>query len=349
MGFPLAAVCLLILVLVTLARMRAARARIAHDPRGLQGRAGFSLVEVLGLLAVFTILAIAIIPPVIQSMDRAAREREQRALRQMMEGLRCHILRTRSIPDHTTFAQAIATELGVPPSRVLTNRRRVARRYVIDPAIPAILSLPYTQGPFGVTNRIVSPLGIMLVSSTGTSLPASLASGVAPSAEAFSNLWNTAENEVPEGWSWKGRGEDLQIERLSLDCLFVPLVLEYDTAAGGCNAGRFAIDGLSTNALPSVPIFMANYLRGTLLELHHHEESPVSLQVREVLEHALAFVYEGDAWRARAYPAPEMLIETPPHVVRATPSGPGAAGSSFSRNGRSHWGTRDAVGHRSVE
>src|SRR5690606_29960287 len=149
----------------------------------------------------------------------------------------------------------------------------------------------------------------------------------APSAAAFSNLWNTAENEVPDGWSWWGRGVDLQIARLSLECLCVTLALEYDTAAGGWNAGRFAGARLSSYARRSVPLFIAIFPSGTLLELHHHEESPVSLQVREVLEHALAFVYEGDAWRARAYPAPEMLIETPPHVVRATPSGPGAAGS----------------------
>ncbi len=271
----------------------------------------FSLVELIGVLAVMTILALALVPVVMQTLDRAARDREARNLESLGAGLEGYILRSRSIPDHTTFAQAIAGEIGWYVGSVQTNERHLRRVYLIDPGILSTLPMPFVQGPFGVTNLIHSNLGVLFLSSVGAPLPDGITSGFASDAAAFSNIWNVADGQVPAGWTWKGRGEDLRVRRLNLDGLFVPLILNYDPySVTVTNLGRFTIDSSTTNVLPTSPIYSASYLKGTVVGLHHHANMANTLQVAEVLQHPASFIYERDTWRGQLFLGRGMRLTT---------------------------------------
>ncbi|MBX3746242.1 MAG: type II secretion system protein [Verrucomicrobiae bacterium] len=264
--------------------------------------AAFSLIEMIGLMAVLTILSLALVPALIRGYDRLARDREDRALETLSEGLRTHVLRFQEVPHPTNFPGLLAVAVGWREGAVLTNSRGQARRFLVDPAVTNTLPIPFTQTQMGVAADIEPALGIILMSSVGEPLPAGILTGLASSTAAFSNIWNAPEGSIPAGWVWSGRGEDLRIRRLALDNLFVPLVLNYGTIlVAGTNQGRFTIGNSTTNILPTTPSFSASYIKGTVLGLHHHAGTVNTLQVREVLQHPVSFAYEGDAWRGQLF------------------------------------------------
>jgi hypothetical protein len=274
----------------------------AQPSRRTRAAAGFSLIELLGALTILTILAMALAPVLVREYDRHARERETKSLESLASGLRSHILRTRTIPGHNEYVQAVATEIGMQISDVVLNHRRLPRVLLIDPAVTNVIPIPYTQNFRGITNSIPLSLGMVLVSSVSAPLPNGLVSGFASSSAAFNAIWSAAENTVPAGWSWSGRGEDLRIIRVNLGTLFVPLALNYDTITmGAANRGRFTIDGSSTNTLPTTPTFISNYLIRSVLGLHHHSGSADTLQAQIVLQTPTSFTYQGSAWRGQAF------------------------------------------------
>jgi type II secretory pathway pseudopilin PulG len=303
-----------------------------QPPRARRG--AFSLIELLGTLAVLTILALALTPILIREFDRHAREAETRQLATLIGGLRSHILRTRSIPGADTFAQAIATELGLQTADVLLNPRRQPRVLLLDPAITNSIPIPYSQTAAGLTSSVPLASGILLVSSTSHPLPPGIVSGFASSSAAFSNVWNTAENTIPQGWSWTGSGHDLRIARLNLGTLFVPLALNYETSFNGVtNLGRFTIDASTTNSLPSIPTFISHFLVGSVLGLHHHAGTTNTIQARLVLQNPASYFYQGGVWRGQAFlgrgmrPTSALDLQAAYDLFVAAPSNSMAQGS----------------------
>jgi type II secretory pathway pseudopilin PulG len=274
----------------------------AQPSHRTRAAAGFSLIELLGALTILTILAMALAPVLVREYDRHARERETKSLETLAAGFRSHVLRTRTIPGHNEYIQAVATEIGMQTSDVVLNHRRLPRVLLIDPAVTNVIPIPYTQNFRGLTNSIPLSLGMVLISSVSAQLPSGLVSGFASSSAAFNAIWSAAENTVPAGWSWSGRGEDLRIIRINLGTLFVPLALNYDAITmGAANRGRFTIDGSATNTLPTTPTFISNYLISSVLGLHHHSGSTDTLQAQIVLQTPTSFTYQGSAWRGQAF------------------------------------------------
>src|SRR5438552_857859 len=72
----------------------------------------FSLIEMVGVLAVMAILAAALVPALIRQMDRIAGEQESAALKSFGDALQQSILRKRYIPSASDWATNIAAELG---------------------------------------------------------------------------------------------------------------------------------------------------------------------------------------------------------------------------------------------
>lgn len=281
------------------ASLRAGRSR-----PGLGLPLAFTLIEMLGVLAVIAILAGALVPMLIRQMDRMARENEVKALQRLRDGLERHILRQQNIPNHTTFAADIAAELGIAPANVLTNDRKLRRVMLIDCAVTNTLPIPYDQTAWGLTNPLPTVLGVVLLSSVSQALPTSITNGFASTTAGFSNIWNTPDGAIPTGWTWTGgKGEDLKIERLNLSPLFVPLVLNYDTwTVTAANRGRFSAGASPTNALPgTTTLYQAAYLKGTPIGLHGHSGTVNTLQATEVLQQPTSFVYELDTWRGKLF------------------------------------------------
>ncbi len=274
-------------------------------------RSGFSMIELIGMMAVVTILGLALMPAVIDGYDRVAREKESKALEAMAQGLRSHIARHQHIPDHTTISSNLASELGWEANQVLVNARRNDRVYLIDPSVTNVIPIPFNQTTTGVSTNAGTVLGALFVSSVGEPLPSGLVSGFASSHTNFVELWNLADGHVPTSWTWQGRGIDLRVERVGFGNLFSPLILNYDTyTVSSTNRGRYTINDSVLSILPSSPTFAASYLKGTRLGLHSHSGSTNTLQATQVIQHEQSFVYERDAWRGQLFLGRGMRVAT---------------------------------------
>src|ERR1043166_2153337 len=69
----------------------------------------FTLIELLGVLAVIALLAGALVPALIRQMDRIAGHQESAALKSLSSALQQSIRRNHYIPNHTDWASTVAT------------------------------------------------------------------------------------------------------------------------------------------------------------------------------------------------------------------------------------------------
>lgn len=252
---------------------------------------GFSLLEMVAVLAIIAILAATLVPGILRRIQLAAITKERADLAALAEAIEVGALQSRALPGAANWASFVGNVAGRGAGAVSVNPRGYARIFLIDPALRlGTGSLPFTQ----TTNGIPEPVSarVMILGSVSGALP--LASGT-PSAAAFDDLWNTAAGTLPAGWTtYTGAGEDLQIQRLNLRRLFHRLVLVNNDLN---QTARFSIDGSPPRALPSAgAAWDAYYLTGTVIGLHRADGS---LQVRELLTADTSYVFEYGYWRAQ--------------------------------------------------
>jgi Tfp pilus assembly protein PilE len=262
----------------------------------------FTLLELLGVLAIMTILATVLVASFVRTQDTAARNAELENLETIAGGLKDYIRRSKSIPAHTNspsvtnWVAAIAAELGWHNNEVSANGRNIARAFIIDPGLqigmPGVM-LPYAQTISGSIQPANARVAIL--SSISQSLPVN--SGVAASAAEFNELWSTADGSAPANWPshWQGHGNDLIIQRVNLASLFRRLVLNNnDPTAELPPSGIYRIDASPTNQVPNAPGGVdAWFIEGT--QIHFHDASgDITTQV---LNRDAGFVYEQAKWR----------------------------------------------------
>jgi hypothetical protein len=263
-------------------------------------KAGFTLIEVIGIMTVLGLLTMAVVPSLIREFDREARSRESKNLERLSDGLVQYVQRTHTIPAATTFPVAIAGQLGLHTNDVIRTDRGNRRVFLMDPAVTNRLPIPYTQTSMGATNNLGTALGAVIISSAGATLPAGLTNGFATNSTVFQAIWTCTEGQIPTGLGFTGSGEDLKIQRINFSTLFNPLILNYDTTST-TNQGRYTIDASSTNVLPSQPVFTSNFIKGTVLGLHDHAGSTNAVQAREVLQHPMSYIFQADTWRGTLF------------------------------------------------
>jgi prepilin-type N-terminal cleavage/methylation domain-containing protein len=283
-----------------------------RPPKSERERA-FTLIEMIAVLTVVAILALALATVTIRYLDRVAAEKETAQLKSLAEGFRQSVITTKIITNQTGWDYVIATALGMQVNQVRTNDRRVARAFLIDPNLQVRVNggtLPYAQdiSPPGsaVTNasgNVIPPISprVMIVSSLSKPLP--VTNGVASSAAAFSNIWNAAEGTIPAGWTWTGKGEDLKIQRIHLADLFVQAVFNNQDPD---NEMQFRIDGVPDAVFPTNSVSRF-FLDGTLLTLYgtnglvDHGTNVLVLQHTEILHESKSFVSERGSWTTGGY------------------------------------------------
>ena len=258
-------------------------------------RSAFSLIEMVGVLAVIAILAAVLVPATMRQMDAAARTKEYSDLNAISNALVLEIVRSKTIPSETTWAQAAANWTMRPVTNITqTPRRLLPRAYLIDTnGWLNTVTLPYTQNTNGTA---ASPAGarVMILSTIARSLP--VPSGrISPSD--FSAIWNTAENGKPitsAFTNWLGKGDDLLIQRINLEPLFHRLILvNRDTLATA--PPRFSIDTTNTLVLQATngAGFDAFYLDDTVVGLCDSSGTPM---MRFQLTRDTGFVFESSVW-----------------------------------------------------
>jgi prepilin-type N-terminal cleavage/methylation domain-containing protein len=262
-------------------------------------RKAFSLLELIGVLAVMAVLAAIILPILTRSIDRVANERETAELAAFETGLRQSIMRQGYLTNWANLPDQIANELGAEPTRVSSNARRQPRFFLVDPLMQLGTNAPgqlYVQTDAGsvVTNSsgVIPPVNPRLIIITSMGPPLSGVTG-GPNAD-FDAIWNTAAGQTPATAalsSWGGKPSDLRIKRINLSDLFVHLIL---TSNGSQAAGKYSVSSANYLTASALPV-EAYFFRNSVLELYN---GGGSLDSKQILTKDCSFVYDQNVWRS---------------------------------------------------
>jgi type II secretory pathway pseudopilin PulG len=286
---------------------------------------GFTMIEMIGVLAVLAILATIIISATPRQLDIAAGNLESTNLVNYANALQNSILRNRYIPGTSDVTNAIATELGMDVKDVSINARYNTRAFLFDPDFQFYtnrdLTTPLVHGgqPWqqNIGGAFLVPAGgaygagsnnppqkprIIILSSLTKALPSGLGT---MTANDFDQIWGAADGTVPGAApfsTWTGAGDDLKIQRLNLGPLFVHLIL-YNYNAPSPGLGQYTTDSDRPGAT-IMQVTNSNYgvdtyfLRGTMLGLLKSTNLSSTLDSNQILTRDTSFAYVQDIWRS---------------------------------------------------
>ena len=168
--------------------------------------AGFTMLELIGVMAVIAILSAVIVPNGLRALDRTAISAEAQTLRNLGEQVKQYLKFYGTGPGAATWTQDVGRYADLSPADILTNKRQMARSYIYEP--------------------VATPQRVLILSSMRSGLVLPVTSDLNTVAR-FDHVWNTADRQVPAtgvnawaGWApWRatgGGGDFLVMERVNL-------------------------------------------------------------------------------------------------------------------------------------
>jgi prepilin-type N-terminal cleavage/methylation domain-containing protein len=268
-------------------------------------RGGFSLIEMIGVLAIITIVAAIITPNLARRISRMSGEKEDDALVVLADGLVRYAKTYQTIPGPNTWVTNVAAMTGLPVSavRYFNADPSNARVYLIHPEFfptNAVTADPlWTQTASGAAT--VTNARLLIISAHKSNLALPVSSGRAPSAAAFDAIWDWNFDPVtkapPSGWptAWNGGGEYLHVQRVNLTPLFYRTTfsnVQFPSAYPSVQFGSSA--SVTLNSTSAVGAY---YIQSTYLRLYKDSGAGGGLDLSHSLESAMNFVYESNRWR----------------------------------------------------
>ncbi len=210
------------------------------DQRPATNSAGFTLIEVIGVLAVMATLMAIVTPTVLDQMDRAVQEAEGKNLHVIAEGVEMYLRENKAWPANLAALSPNYVPLG--NTQLTLNDRGFPRYFVVHPDISAYSNVT------GIGATSLPDARFLLISNISGDANPLISNGVE-----FNTWWNTDETTTP----------DLKIFRGHIGKLFHLLSL---SAVGA--GGSYRIDGTKTNSGGSLLTSHGNYhLVGTVVEV----------------------------------------------------------------------------------
>lgn len=266
--------------------------------------AGFSMIEMIGVIAIMAIAAAVLAPNLARRISRANGEKEDQVLITLADGLVRSVRTLQTVPGANSWVTNIATQIGMSVNDVrYVNPADTAsgRVFLIHPSFSptnASGSDPlWTQGNSGASS--VTNAKILLISSHKSSLTLPVSSGRASSAAVFDAIWDWSFNATtkasPSGWtgSWTDNGEYLHVQRVNLSSLFQ--LATFSNAHHPTNYPYYQVGSSSATSMSSTNVLSAYYLEGSMLRLYFTNGS--TLQMTHTLGNGVNFVYESSRWR----------------------------------------------------
>lgn len=261
-------------------RLRPARPGIRPTSR----RAGYTLIEMIGVLSIIVILGSLVAQVLITRLVDAARRAERVSMLNMGRALRTAVLVNRELTDAGGLADTIALELQIPPDRARHTPQGFLRRYLVDPALRLGTSASQTVPYFQTSAGSIQPVAprVMIVSSLASDVPENLD---------FDETWALAEGQSPE--DLPVNPEDVFIQRIDLGSLFHRVVLNNSDWS---TDGQYSIDGFAVERLAPSGQREAWFLDGTTITLYY---ATGELQAREIVHEDVSYVHEKGKWGNR--------------------------------------------------
>lgn len=249
---------------------------------------GWTLIEIIGGLAIIAILAAAIAPVAVRRIDQAVLTKEVADLSAISNALVLQVMRNASIPGPTNWSQSASTWAQLPLSSISTTPRGFNRAFLVDGSGWFSTNLYYAQSPQGTPAPPSSTRAMIVASIAGTNPP--VTSGV-PTTASFNDLWNTQDQAKPSSWTgWSGNGSDVVIQRLNFQPLFHRVILwvrETNSAAPA-----YAINNSSPIPLSTTNNLDAYFLDGSVLGMFTNNV----LALTEIVKSDLSRVFEEGIW-----------------------------------------------------
>ncbi|MEC4671235.1 MAG: type II secretion system protein [Nitrospirota bacterium] len=236
-----------------------------HSP--LLGKAdGFTLLEVIGVLAVMATLMAVIVPNFIRHLDDQARDTEAQELRAIAKGVDLYIRANFAFP--ASLANLSPDFVPIGSSQVASNDRGYQRYYVIHPDFAGF------NNATGLSQTSLSDARFLLISDVSVD-----ASPNITNATQFDAWWNTDETLTP----------DLKIYRGHVGNMFHLVSL---SAVG--DGGSFRIHGTATNSGGARLSSQGNYhLAGTAIEMDEADNfNPANFEVGFTLTYDVGYQFD---------------------------------------------------------
>ena len=199
---------------------------------------GFTLMEMIAVMAIIGILAAVLAPSIVDAIDRADAAAERANAGQLADDLEEYIRRTAIVPGRAaaSWGPAIATVSNRPAIDVTANRRGFTRTVYFDPNF--LTAAGGFNGYVQTSGLALAPVSprFMIISNLRGNVGTQ-----ANNAATFDAIWNqTSGAAVVES-------EDIVIERRHVGHLFHPVLL---SNSEGLQAG-FALNGSGQFAVPA--------------------------------------------------------------------------------------------------
>ena len=267
-------------------------------------RAGFSLIEMIGVIAIMAIAAAVITPNVARRISRANGDKEDQALATLAESLIRSVRTTQTIPGANSWTTNIAAQTALSANDVrYVNPSDPAsgRVFLFHPSFSptnASGSDPlWTQGVSGAAS--VTNVKILILSSHKSSLTLPVSSGRASSAAVFDAIWDWSFNATtkapPSGWTgnWTDNGEYLHVQRVNLSSLFQ--LATFSNQHHPTNYPFYQVGSAAASSMSATNVLSAYYLEGSLLRVYF--TNGTTLQMTHTLRNGVNFIYESSRWR----------------------------------------------------
>lgn len=236
---------------------------------------GFTLIEIIGVIAIIAILASVIAPNLAREITRTQAQAEQKELETIADALVRVMQDSRTIPGMTIgqWDVAVAGQLDVPTTKISQSRGSGGRRLILDPA--STQAVPYNQvtlfstgvNPAGTLPTVApSSMRLLLLGDLTNPVP-----NTALTVAQFDAVWNQT-GTIPAGFV---EGNTFVVSRRNFAQQFHMITLSTSAAEPACDAALWALDNATPKVIPASASLSVALIEGTRIQLFRRD-TPLS-------------------------------------------------------------------------
>jgi len=225
---------------------------------------GFTLVELIGVLAIIAILMALLIPNVIGQIKNAKRDAEEKNLEAIAQGIELYLGQNRAFPPNLSVLSLDYIQLTA--AHILANDAGYTRYYFIHPDLSS-----YSNAT-GVTESDLPDARFLLISNLSQNENPTITNDAE-----FETWWNT--DDTP----------DLKIARGQVSGLFHLVTISANGAGGS-----YQIDGTATNSGGgTLALYTKYHLAGTFIK-YDEANTFATAEAAVTLRKDTSFWYDAD-------------------------------------------------------